>query len=64
MVNKRFMFRAACYLLLIKKDKMLLLRRFNTGWEDGKYTLISGHLEGDETVKQAIENYSNRVPFS
>jgi len=54
MVNKRFMFRAACYLLLIKKDKILLQRRFNTGWEDGKYTLISGHLEGDETVKQAM----------
>ena len=48
------MLRVACYLLLIKEDKILLLRRFNTGWEDGKYSLISGHLEGDETVKQAM----------
>src|SRR3989304_7290748 len=54
MVNRRFTLRAACYLLLIKKDKILLLRRFNTGWQDGKYTLISGHLEGCETVKQAM----------
>ena len=54
MVNKRFMFRAACYLLLVKGNKILLLRRFNTGWEDGKYTLISGHLDGSETVKQAM----------
>lgn len=54
MVNKRLMFRAACYLLLIKGNKILLLRRFNTGWEDGKYTLISGHLEKSETVKQAM----------
>jgi len=54
MFDKRFVLRAASYLLLIKKDKILLLRRFNTGWEDGKYTLISGHLEGNETVKQAM----------
>jgi len=54
MVNKRFTLRVACYLLLIKKDKILLLRRFNTGWEDEKYSLISGHLERSETVKQAM----------
>jgi 8-oxo-dGTP pyrophosphatase MutT (NUDIX family) len=54
MVNKKLMFRTACYLLLIKGNKILLLRRFNTGWGDGKYTLISGHLDGDETVKQAM----------
>lgn len=54
MVNKRFILRAACYLFLIMENKVLLLRRFNTGWEDGKYTLISGHLEGNETVKQAM----------
>lgn len=44
----------ACYLLLIKNGKILLLRRFNTGWEDGKYTLISGLIKGNETVKQAV----------
>jgi len=32
----------------------LPLRRFNTGWKDGKYTLISRHLEQGETVKQAM----------
>lgn len=54
MVNKIFLLWAACYLLLIKRSKILLLRRFNTGWEDGKYTLISGHLERGETVKEAM----------
>lgn len=54
MTNKRFTLQAACYLILIKEDKILLSRRYNTGWEDGKYTLISGHLEGNETVKQAM----------
>lgn len=54
MSSGRFRLCAASYLLLIKEDKILLLRRFNTGWEDGKYTLVSGHLDGGETVMQAM----------
>lgn len=54
MNKERFKLRAAVYLILIKNNHLLLLRRFNTGWEDGKYTFISGHLNGDETVSQAM----------
>jgi 8-oxo-dGTP diphosphatase len=53
-MNKRFTIRAAVGLLLVKDGKILLLRRFNTGWEDGKYSLISGHLEGNESVTATI----------
>ncbi|MEK7533715.1 MAG: NUDIX domain-containing protein [Patescibacteria group bacterium] len=45
---------AAVYFMLIKDGKILLVRRFNTGWQDGKYSLIAGHLERNETVKQAM----------
>lgn len=39
----------ASYLLLIKKNHVLLLRRFQTGFEDGKYSLVAGHVEEGET---------------
>lgn len=52
--NNRFSLNVAAYLVLIKDKEILLLRRFNTGWEDGKYTLISGHIDGDETIAQAM----------
>jgi 8-oxo-dGTP diphosphatase len=54
MREKRFMVRSAVYLILLKKNKILLLRRFNTGWMDGKYSLIAGHINGNESVSDAM----------
>lgn len=45
---------AASYLLLIKNEKILLLRRHNTGYEDGKYSLPAGHVDAGETFTQCI----------
>jgi len=42
-------------LLILEKDgKVLLLRRFNTGYEDGKYTLPSGKVDANETFINAV----------
>ncbi len=38
--------------MLIKENKILLTRRFNTGWQDGHYGLPAGHLEPNETLVQ------------
>lgn len=54
MKKDRFELRSAVYLILFKDNKILLSRRFNTGWMDGTYSLIAGHLDGNETVSQAI----------
>jgi mutator protein MutT len=38
----------AAYLVLKRDNQIFLLRRANTGYEDGKYGLPSGHVEKDE----------------
>jgi len=53
MAIERFKLTSAVHLFLIRDGKVLLLRRFNTGYEDGKYSVIAGHLEGDEEIRTA-----------
>lgn len=48
------MMAVAVHLLLIKSEKIALLRRYNTGYEDGKYSVIAGHLDGNEDLKSAM----------
>ena len=43
----------AAHVVLLRDDKVLLMRRFNTGYEDGKYGLPSGHVEKGEKASEA-----------
>ena len=40
--------------LLNENNEILLMRRFNTGYEDGKYSVPAGHLEPNETLATGI----------
>lgn len=52
--KERFKITPAVYLVLKKNEKILLSRRYNTGHEDGNYSLVAGHLEGNESFRQAM----------
>lgn len=41
-------------LYLEKEGKILLQRRTNTNYEDGKYGFVGGHVAQNETLKEAL----------
>ncbi|MFA4998854.1 MAG: NUDIX domain-containing protein [Candidatus Paceibacterota bacterium] len=54
MAKERFKIIPAVYLVLMKDNKILLSRRYNTGYFDNYYSFPAGHLDGEETFKQAM----------
>lgn len=54
MAQKRFKITPSSYIILIKDNKILLSRRFNTGFRDGYYSLVAGHVEEGESFTTAI----------
>lgn len=52
--KERFKLIPAVYLILRKGNKVLLLQRANSGYQDGKYSVVSGHLDGDELATTAL----------
>jgi len=51
--SERFQLKCAAYVIPRRGDDVLLSLRKNTGWMDGYYSLIAGHLEARETIEEA-----------
>jgi len=49
----RTKFPVTVHLLFFREGKVLLSRRYQTGYMDGHYSVPAGHLDGGETVTQA-----------
>lgn len=66
-----FRYPVAVHLFFIRNRQVLLLRRFNTGYEDGNYSVVAGHVDAGETVTQAaireaeeeVSNYQNGIDY-
>jgi len=54
MANHFFPVRVAVLAIIEAEDKLLLLRRYNTGWRDGLFTLVGGHADGNESLRTAM----------
>jgi 8-oxo-dGTP diphosphatase len=51
---ERFKLVPESHLFLVRDERLLLLKRCNTDYEDGKYGVIAGHMEDGETAREAI----------
>lgn len=49
-----FLAPVAVHLLLVQDGKVLMLRRYNTGYQDGNYSVVAGHIDGGEELKTAM----------
>jgi 8-oxo-dGTP diphosphatase len=62
----RARFPVTVHLLFFRDTRILLIRRFKTGFRDGEYSVPAGHLDGDETViaaaaREAAEEVGVRI---
>jgi len=53
-MEEKFYVRLTVALMLENKGKILMIRRKNTGYMDGMYAFVGGHVEEGESLRQAM----------
>jgi len=64
--STRARFPVTVHLLFFRGNQILLLRRYNTGFRDGEYSVPAGHIDGGESVRaaaarEALEEVAVRI---
>ena len=54
MSKEKFRIKYAVYLIPRKGNQVLLSLRQGTGYMDGHYSLVAGHVDGGETAEEAL----------
>jgi len=58
-MKELLMSRLSTYLLMVRDEKLLLIRRQNSGFADGLLSLPAGHIEAGESIKDAMIREAN-----
>ncbi|MDA0747741.1 MAG: NUDIX domain-containing protein [bacterium] len=53
MPEEKFKLIPDVHIFLFRENQALLLRRFNTGYADSQYSIVAGHMDGNETAQAA-----------
>jgi 8-oxo-dGTP diphosphatase len=52
-MRERFKMIGEVHLFLVRPGELLMIRRFNTGFADGLFSIPAGHMDGAEEVRAA-----------
>ena len=52
-ITGRFKVIPAVHVFFVRDEQILMMRRLNTGYEDGNYSVPAGHVDGNEPIRTA-----------